>query len=116
MRELRTSTGYGARPQRRVARFVQGSGRGVLYHPIGDGVQSFRGHGLLNAAVFGGRARRAVLEEVVQARQFRGLKILVAAVLQGFLDFREILLRSDLKILFTIESEYRTQRLLQRRN
>src|SRR5260370_35439300 len=99
MRELRTSTGYGARPQRRVARFVQGSGRGVLYHPIGDGVQSFRGHGLLNAAVFGGRARRGVLEEAVQAREFGGLKILVAAVLPGVRDFSEILLRRNLRIL-----------------
>src|SRR5260370_36070909 len=85
------------------ARVVQGSGRGVLYHPIGDGIQGLRSHGLLNAAVFGGRARRAVLEEVVQARQFRGLKILVAAVLQGFLGFSRMLRRSDLKVLCTLE-------------
>src|SRR5260370_42569965 len=77
------------------------SGRGVLGRPIGNGVQSFRSHGLLDAAVFGGRTRRAVLEEMVQTRQFGGLKIMVAAVLQGFLDFSEILLRRDLTILLT---------------
>ena len=48
-------------------RSAQGSGRAVFQHPIGDGIQSLRGHGFLNATVFGGRARRAVLEEVVQA-------------------------------------------------
>src|SRR6267143_5595397 len=98
--------GAGKRP-------VRDSGRAVFQHPVRDGVQSFRGHGLLNAAVFGGRARRGVLEEVVQARQFGGLKILVTAVWQGFFDFGEILLRRDLEVLFAIEGEYRTNGLLQ---
>src|SRR5260370_30951700 len=50
---------------------------------------------------------------MVQTRQFGGLKIMVAAVVQGFLDFSEILLRRDLKILLTVEGKDRTHVLLQ---
>src|SRR5258708_25994773 len=110
MREVRTSMGGGTPSHGRWS--TVRSGRSVLQNPIGDSVQSFRGHGLLNAAVFGGGAGWAMLEEMVQAGQFGGLKILVAAVLQGFLDFIEILPRRDLKILLTIEGHDRTHRLL----
>ena len=85
----------------------------MLQHPIGDGVESLRGHGFENAAVFGRRAGWGVLEEMVQAGQFSGLEIMVTGVLEGFLDFGEILLGRDLQVLFAIEGEERTKRLLQ---
>src|SRR5258708_7087995 len=101
MREVRTSGASAARLQPRGVR----SRSGVLQHPIGDGVQGFRSNGLLDATILGGRTGRTVLEEVVQAGQFGSLKILIASVLQGFLNFSEIFLRRDLKILFTVKGE-----------
>src|SRR5713226_5874073 len=63
------------------------SGSRVLEDPIGDGVESLGCHGFFDAAVFGGRAEGTVLEKMIQAGQFGGEKIFVAAVLQSFLDF-----------------------------
>src|SRR5215470_20330557 len=92
------------------------SGRSASEDPVGDGGEGFGGKGFLDAAVFGGRAGRGVLEEVVQAGQLFSLKILVAAFLKGLLDLREIFFGGDLKFLVAVEGEDRTLRFFQRRN
>jgi len=70
--------------------------------------QSLRGHGLENAAVFGGGARGSAGQWFKPGNS--AVEILVAAVLQGFLDLRDSP-SARLEDPLTIEGEDRTHRL-----
>ena len=88
----------------------------MLEDPVGDEGESFGGEGLLDAAVFHGRARGGVLEEMVQSGKFVGLKVLVTTLLEGLLDLSEIFLRGDLQILVAAEGQDRALHFFQGRN
>ena len=57
-------------------------------NPVGHEFQHFRSKSFFDASILGRSAGNAVLEQVIEAGDFGGLKILVAAVLQRFVNRR----------------------------